>query len=271
VSFGTLLGCIVGFSLLFGAIFAGTNNYLSFVNLEGFLIVVGGALANAFMSYQANYVVLSLKAVFHMFQKPKATHATLNLEMKRLIRWASLSQKNGIKWLEDNTLPKVREPFMRYGIELVISGYKPEEVRTMMDTAVEAAFERNMVPVTVLKNMAGSAPAFGMVGTLVGMVIMMGNLQADMSQIGKGLGISLLATLYGVVTARLVYLPAAEKLQQKEEQMKFRNYLITEGLVMLAGKHSPRYVQDKLNSFIDPSIVDNWLDKHDVAQETQAE
>jgi chemotaxis protein MotA len=93
-----------------------------------------------------------------------------------------------------------------------------------------------------------------MVGTLVGMVIMLQHLQADMSNVGTGLAIALLATLYGIITARLFYLPAADKLMQKEEIMRFRNYMMTEGLVLLAEKQSPRYMQDKLNSFLDPAI-----------------
>ncbi len=86
------------------------------------------------------------------------------------------------------------------------------------------------------------------------MVVMMQGLGDDIGNMGMGLAVALLATLYAVVYARLVCLPAAEKLQQKEEIERFRNYLITEGLVMLAEKHSPRFMQDRLNSFLDPAI-----------------
>jgi chemotaxis protein MotA len=79
---------------------------------------------------------------------------------------------------------------------------------------------------------------------------MLSNLEGDMSGIGAGLSISLLATLYGVVTARMVYMPAAAKLQQKQETLRFRNQLITEGLVMLVANRSPRFIQDHLNSFL---------------------
>ena len=148
----------------------------------------------------------------------------------------------------------ITEPLMRYGIDLVVSGYKPEVVRDMMNTAVEADFERKITPVTVLRNMASTAPAFGMVGTLVGMVIMLQNIEADMSKIGLGLAVALLATLYGIIVARLICLPAADKLMQKEEIMRFRNYMMTEGLVLLAEGQNPRYMQDRLNSFLEPGI-----------------
>jgi chemotaxis protein MotA len=120
----------------------------------------------------------------------------------------------------------------------------------MMETAADASFERAMIPSRVLMAMASHAPAFGMVGTLVGMVIMLSDMSGDMSGIAAGLAISLLATLYGVVTARMLYMPASAKLQQKQEALRFRNQLITEGLVLLVGNKSPRYIQDRLNSFL---------------------
>jgi chemotaxis protein MotA len=122
----------------------------------------------------------------------------------------------------------------------------------MIETAVESQYERDVAPVAVLKMMAGAAPAFGMIGTLVGMVVMMQGLGEDFSSMGAGLAVALLATLYAVVYARLLCLPAAEKLQQLEEITRHRNYLIAEGIVMLAEKQSPRYMQDRLNSFLDP-------------------
>ena len=254
VSVATLAGTVFGFCLIFGAIAHGTDNYWSFISVEGFLIVIGGTIANAFMSYQANYVMKAFYSIGYMIKKPKATREGLNAEIMRLIKWAYLVHSKGLVGLEGEVGTKIKEPLLRYGVELVVTGYQPEVIRSMMNTAVEADFERSIAPVTVLKNMASTAPAFGMVGTLVGMVIMLQHLQADMSNIGMGLAIALLATLYGIITARLMYLPAADKLMQKEEIMRFRNYMMTEGLVLLAEKQSPRYMQDKLNSFLDPSI-----------------
>jgi len=254
MSLATVAGTIFGIVLVLGAIVHGTDNYLTFVSLEGFLIVIGGTIANAFMSYQANYVVRAFGAIGHMIKKPRATREGLNAEIMRLIKWAYLVHSKGLAALEGEIGTKIREPLLRYGVELVVTGYQPQVIRAMLNTAVEADFERAITPVTVLRNMASTAPAFGMVGTLVGMIIMLQHIQSDTSMIGGGLAVALLATLYGIITARLLYLPAADKLMQKEEIMRFRNYMMTEGLVLLAEKQSPRYMQDKLNSFLDPSI-----------------
>jgi chemotaxis protein MotA len=254
ISLATIAGTVFGFTLVLGAIAHGTSNWWSFLSPEGFLIVVGGSIANAFMSYQAIYVVKAFQGIWYMIKKPAATREGLNAEIMRLIKWAYLVQAKGLAGLEGEIGAKIKEPLLRYGVELVITGYQPDVIRKMLNTAVESEFERQITPVTVLRNMASTAPAFGMVGTLVGMVIMLQNIQADMSLVGNGLATALLATLYGIITARLVCLPAADKLLQKEEIMRFRNYMMTEGLVLLAERQSPRYMQDKLNSFLDPDI-----------------
>lgn len=261
MSYATLAGTLVGFSLIIGAVIHGTNDYLSFVSLEGFLIVIGGSIANAFMSYNASSVMQAFAAIGHMVKKPQASREGLNAEIMRLIKWAYLVHSKGLPGLENEIGTKIREPLLRYGVELVITGYKPEVVRSLMNTALEAEYDRRITPVAVLRNMASTAPAFGMVGTLVGMVIMLQNIQGDMSLIGTGLAVALLATLYGIIVARLFCLPAADKLMQKEDIMRFRNFMMTEGLVLLAEKQSPRYMQDKLNSFLDPSNQFN-LDTH---------
>ncbi len=254
MSIAALAGTFFGFAMIFGAIAHGTDRFSSFLSIEGVLIVIGGAIANAFMSFESIYVIKAFKAIWHMVKKPRATREGLNAEIMRLIKWSYIVNARGFIGLEGEVGAKIKEPLLRYGINLVITNYKPETVRDLMNTAVEADFERRITPVAVLRNMASTAPAFGMVGTLVGMVIMLQNIQGDMSRIGGGLAVALLATLYGIIVARLVCLPAADKLMHKEEIMRFRNYMMTEGLVLLAEKQTPRYMQDRLNSFLDPKI-----------------
>ena len=99
-----------------------------------------------------------------------------------------------------------------------------------------------------------------MIGTLVGLIIMLDNMGGDPSSLGKGLAVALLTTLYGVLFARIFFLPTATKVLQREQIVKFRNYLVAEGLALLADKKSPRYIQDKMNSYLDPSIHFN-IDK----------
>ena len=106
---------------------------------------------------------------------------------------------------------------------MVVSQYEPEELRSMMSTAADAYYERDCIPLDVLQAMTSHAPAFGMVGTLVGMVTMLYSLNGNVSSIGSSLAVSFLSTLYGVLSARMMYMPAASKLRQDIDSRRFRN------------------------------------------------
>ncbi len=108
--------------------------------------------------------------------------------------------------------------------------------------------------------MGAAAPAFGMIGTLVGLIVMLAAMGGDPTQLGAGLAVAMITTLYGVFFARLIFIPCATKIMQREQIVRFRNTLISEGLALLADNKSPRFIQDKMNSFLDPAIHFN-IDK----------
>lgn len=251
----SLAGAVFSFALVLGAIMLGTSNWGAFLNLEGFMIVIGGTLAVAFMSYQASSVIDALRGIGLMFREATTTHENLHSDLTDIIAWARIMKDKGLRGLENEMDEKgINDPFIRYGLEMVVSNYTPDEVRAMMETAADAYYERDTIPSRVLMSMASHAPAFGMVGTLIGMVIMLGNFSGDMSGVGAGLSVALLATLYGVLTARMLYLPAASKIGQKQDNIRFRNHLLTEGMAMLVANKSPRYIEDRLNSFLKPGL-----------------
>ena len=270
-SIASIVGAAFGFLLVLGAIVMGTKNYFAFLSLEGFMIVIGGSFAVAFMSFQANHVIEAMRGVGLMFKQASATHENLHNNLKDIISWASVVKEKGMRGLESEAdSAGINDPFVKYGLNMVVSNYQPEEIRTMMETAADGFYERDTIPARVLMAMAGHAPAFGMVGTLVGMVIMLGSFKDDMSGVGSGLSVSLLATLYGVLTARMVYIPAAVKMMQKQDGLRFRNHLITEGLVMLVAGKPPRHIQDRLNSFLRPESQSEF-DAGAVAEEKVSE
>lgn len=257
MSFSSLLGVIFGLVLVVGAIALATNNPMIYINWHAFLIVFGGSIAAAFMGYHSKDVMTAFKAIGWMVKKPKSTREGLNTEIMRLIKWSYLVQQKGLPGLENEikTVP-TNDPIMRYCMELVVTNHSPAELRAMMITAVESDFEHKTAAVPVLRNMGASAPSFGMIGTLVGLIAILNQIGGgakDMPAIiGLGMSLALVATLYGVFFARMVFIPAANKLMQKEETERFRNLMIVEGLIMLADKKSPRYMQDRLNSFLEP-------------------
>lgn len=255
MSLSTIIAILVAFGLFVGSILIETTDFSIFLSLSSFIMVVFGTLAATFVSYEPRYVILSLKLIGRIIFTPKVGRDILKAEVGRMIRWAYVVQKGGPPALESEAMKASKgDKFLRFGVEMVASGYTGDEVRDIMTNLIETSFGRNTVQVNILKAMASTSPAFGMIGTLVGLVIMLAKMGEDPTALGPGLAVALLTTLYGVLIARLVYLPAASKIMQREQIVRFRNYLVAEGLILMADRKSPRYIQDKMNSYLDPSI-----------------
>lgn len=255
ISFTTIFAIIIAFGLFLGSILIATDDITIFFSAASFIMVVFGTLAATFVSYEPRYVILSLKLIGRIVFTPKVGRDILKAEVGRMIRWAYVVQKGGPPALEAEATKAARgDKFLQFGVEMVSSGYTGDEVRDIMTNLIETSFGRNTVQVNILKSMASTSPAFGMIGTLIGLVIMLDKMGEDPTQLGPGLAVALLTTLYGVLFARMVYMPAASKIMQREQIVRFRNYLVAEGLILMADRKSPRYIQDKMNSYLDPAI-----------------
>jgi chemotaxis protein MotA len=199
--------------------------------------------------------VLALKLILKVMAAPEIGRNILKSEVGRIIKWAYSVQKNGIQALESEAKKAAKgDKFVKFGLDMVISGYTGEEIRGILDNTIETTYHRNCVLVVILKYMSNAAPAFGMIGTLVGLIIMLASMGGDPASLGAGLAVALLTTLYGVIFARMIFTPIATKLQQREDIVRFRNYLVAEGLVLLADNKNPRFIQDRMNSYLDPAI-----------------
>ncbi|MBT4890279.1 MAG: flagellar motor protein MotA [Rhodospirillales bacterium] len=261
MSFATVVGLFVAMGLFLGSIFISTDNPVIFISGASFIMVVGGTLAATFISYEPRYVILSLKLLYRIFFSSKIGRNLLKTEVGRIIKWSYTVQKKGLPALEHETKQSVRgDRFLKFGIDMVVSGYTGDEVREILTNTIDSTYARNTVQVNILRNMAAAAPAFGMIGTLIGLVIMLDSMGGDPGSLGKGLAVALLTTLYGVLFARLILSPVADKVQQREQIVRFRNFLLAEGLSLLAERRSPRYIQDRMNSYLDPSLHFN-IDK----------
>lgn len=253
MSISTIVSFVIGFGLFIVAILQMTDNYMAFVDVPSAIMVFGGTIASTYIGYEAKFVTGALKRSISIFSIDPETQASLKDEVGRIIRWGYIVQKNGLQGLEsDSASLREEDKFFSFAIDLVITGYTGDEIRELITNTVDLRGERTAVKYNILKEMAGSAPAFGMMGTLVGLVVMLQSMD-DPDAIGPGMAAALITTLYGVIAARLVFMPASSKLKQREESILFRNYLVTEGLALLSERKSPRYIQDKLNSFLEPT------------------
>ena len=255
MSFSTIFGLLAAIGLFGSAIYMNTDNYIMFLSVTAAMMVFGGTIAGTLIAYEPQLVWLSLKLITRIVFSPAVGRNVLKGEVGRIIRWAYAVQKGGIRALEKDAESAIQgDVFLKFGVQIVTSGYQGQEVREIMNNVIESTYGRNMVQVDILKSMGAAAPSFGMIGTLVGLIIMLDNLGGDPSELGKGLAVALMTTLYGVLAARIIFIPAATKMNQRERLVRFRNYLIVEGLVLLTEKKSPRQIQDRMNSYLDPSI-----------------
>ncbi len=253
MSVNMLFAFLAGIGVVFGSIISSTNNPLMFVDVPSLIIVVGGTFVTLFISYELKTSVGALKLMGQSFHRHIDSEKSLKDEVGRIVRWGYIIQKNGLQGLENEITDKLRNenPFLAYGVDLVVTGYTGAEIKQILTYMIDSESERRSQPTDALKKMGGDAPAFGMMGTLIGLVIMLGNMGGDPSAIGPSMAVALITTFYGIILARLVLIPMSTKIAMRNNVSQFKQNLEMEGLVLLAERKSPRYIQDKINSFVD--------------------
>jgi chemotaxis protein MotA len=164
--------------------------------------------------------------------------------MEDIVAWSRTVYGMGKRGLEGSLARNgSADPLLSYGLTLVVSDYAQHDVRAMMETAADGSYHRACVAVEVLRAKGSHAPAFGMVSMLHG-------LTNDADAGGETLAVAFLSSLYGVLSARTMYIPAASRLERQVEARCVRDILVTEGMVMLARKKSPTFIWDRLNAFL---------------------
>jgi chemotaxis protein MotA len=152
-------GTAFGLLMLVSSIALSANGFHAFFSLGGLVIVVGGVIAVAFMSFQARDVRKALAAVAAIVRAPQTTDESLHHDMRQFVGWAHLIKSKGVREFESRAvICDIDDPLLRYGISMVVSEYSADEVQTMMKIAADAAYERDCVPVDVLQSMASHAP-----------------------------------------------------------------------------------------------------------------
>ncbi len=256
MDFSTIICVMIGVGLVGGAILMtgseqGTNP-LVFVDLISFMIVLGGTLAATAIAFPLKEVMRLLTILRAVF---KGGRVELGSLVDEIVDMSGVARK-GPKDLED-ALGNVRNPFLRDGLQMVVDGYSVEEIRDIMGTRVEYREEREQTEAGLFKAMGKFSPAFGIIGTLIGLVFMLKGMGSaggeDMaSKVGSGMATALITTFYGAVFANLFFLPMAEKLISQIGSKSTMQNMITEGVCLLQMKKHPLIVREKINSFIPP-------------------
>lgn len=255
IDLATVIGLICGFAMIIAAIVLGGTPE-SFLNLPSVLIVIGGTLA-------VTTICFSLEEMFGTFRI--ATHAIFRNAQEpfdaayKALQVAELARKQGVLALQ-GVVGSVRdEPFLHQGLSMVIDGTPGEEVEQILRRDLQATIQRHRQSSSILRKMAEFSPAMGLIGTLIGLVQMLGNLQ-DPSTIGPAMAVALLTTFYGAVLANMVFLPLASKLERNANEEALINQIFLLTSVSVGRQENPRRLEMMLNSILPPSQRVEYFD-----------
>ncbi|NSW76567.1 MAG: motility protein A, partial [Candidatus Atribacteria bacterium] len=205
----TVIGLALGIvMILFGLFSSAGGNFMMFVNFPSVLITVGGAVASTLISFRFEQVMKAMK-LFQIAMREKLP--TPQEIVGTLVSLAEKARKEGLLALEEEA-ERIQDPFFRRGIQLVVDGTDPQLLKSILETELLFLQERHKVGRGIFEAMASYAPAFGLIGTLVGLVAMLVNLD-DPKKVGPGMAVAMLTTLYGAIIANAFCLPIASKLK----------------------------------------------------------
>ncbi len=255
----TPIGITLGFVMIMLAIISkGGSNATSFFDISSIFIVIGGLIASLLINFKMEHIKMTNKVLKEAFRK----HDQKLPELIRLfIRLSERARREGILALE-NELDEVEDPFIRKGILLTVDGIEPDVIHDIMSAEITAIEDRHYRGRLIIEKCGEYAPAWGMIGTLVGLVLMLNTLQ-DPSTLGPSMAVALLTTLYGTVLANLVFIPMASKLENKTEEEVFLKQVIIEGVIGVQSGQNPRILEEKLSAFLSS---DASLEEEDDAQ-----
>ena len=245
MDFATLVGLIAGIGLVASAIVTGGNSII-FINPPSLMIVVGGTISVVLMKFPASEVFNSLRVMKNAF----FFHAASPVEIiNQILEMALLARKEGVLALES---VEPDDQFMRAGIQKVVDGVDTGHIKRAMSQELDQMMARHDVGISIFKMGGDVAPAFGMIGTLIGLVQMLSAME-DPAAIGPAMAIALLTTLYGAILANVFFLPIADKLAFRSEQELFGRRLMIDGILAIGrGETNPNQLKAMLAANLAP-------------------
>lgn len=238
----TIIGLVVAIAFVIVGI---GGNIGPFFDMQSVAIVVGGTIGVTFIRYPikmlTSLIAIIMKTIFVKLESPDEM-------IRKIISLSVEAKKNGILGLEK---VKIDNAFLKKGVQLAIDGVEPELIEAVLNIDISSTSLRHETGSGMLISAGDAAPAFGMIGTLIGLVLMLQNMD-DPKAIGPSMAVALLTTLYGSLMANVFFLPMADKLKYYHEEEMLLKKLIVNGILSIANGDHPAVVQEKLASFLRP-------------------
>ncbi len=255
VDYATLIGVLGSFAMIGLAMYLG-GSMSNFLNLPGLLIVFGGTLLVTTISFTFEEIlraqVVMLRAVVYHVEKPRRA-------ARQIIDLAEQSRRKGVLTLESRFPQLAHSAFLYHALGMVVDGLPGDEVELVLNSEVKETAQRHLRSAGVLRRAAEVAPAMGLIGTLVGLVQMLGSLE-DPSTIGPAMAVALLTTFYGAVLANMVFNPLAGKLERNSQFETMVNQIYAIGATSISRQENPRWLEMRLNTILPPDQRVNYFD-----------
>jgi chemotaxis protein MotA len=243
----TIPGLVLGIGAMLVSVLLEGGSLGALLNLPAAVLVIGGTLGTAMISFPFT-AVMSLPKYFVSAAMDKSVDARETIEV--FVQLADRARREGLLALEQRA--QELEPFAKRGMLMVVDGNDPSLVREVLETEISATERRHRSGYALLEAMGGFAPTMGIIGTVMGLVNVLSHL-SDPSELGHSIATAFIATLYGVGTANLMWLPLANKLKQKSAHEAWLRELVIEGVMSVQAGDNPRVVREKLEAQLAPS------------------
>jgi len=244
----TILGLVLGSGFIIWSILLG-GQLIWYYDMPSVVVVVGGTFAGFLISFPLKDLLNFGKV---LSKTMKNSEFDIDQIITKIIELANVARREGLLALEE-AVSEIKDDFLQKGVMLIVDGTDPELVKNILETEIDNISERHNKGRSMLETWSSLAPAFGMIGTLIGLIAMLQKLD-DPSSIGPAMGIALITTFYGSVIANLIFMPMAAKLGLKSnDEVLIRNVMI-EGLLSIQAGENPRIIEEKLKVFLPPAL-----------------
>jgi chemotaxis protein MotA len=244
----SILGIVCGFTFIIIAITL-HGTLTDFVDIPGALVAFGGAFSAIFINFPLKKALGAFGVLKNIFisklPDPKE-------EIKRLSALATVARRDGLLALEKQ-IGTIKDPFLVRGVEMVIDGTPKDKLEEVLSTELHYIQDRHSTGKKIFDQLGASLPAFGMVGTLIGLIQMLHELD-DPTKIGAGMAVAMVTTFYGAFVANMIFLPFAGKLEARNKEETLIRELMIKGLMALSEGESPRGIESKLKAFLAPKL-----------------
>jgi chemotaxis protein MotA len=241
----TFLGIIIAFGAIVGGQLLEGGHVNTLIQLTAFIIVLGGTIGAIMIQYSLPTFLLGVRLVSWAFFPPRVV---LEEVVEQISGWSNTARRGGLLSLEP-ILVEMQDSFIKKGLQMLVDGAEPEKLREAMEVEMDTYDEHYRLAAKVWESAGGYSPTIGIIGAVMGLIHVMENL-SDPSKLGAGIAVAFVATIYGVGSANLFFLPLSSKIKSMIGREIVRRQMVVDGLVAIANGENPRLIETRLRGFI---------------------